>query len=60
MAEIVNLRMARKAKERADKDRKAQANRAKHGQTKGERQARKMESERSARELDSKKRESDA
>jgi hypothetical protein len=31
MAEIVNLRRARKAKGRAEKDRAADANRAKHG-----------------------------
>jgi len=31
MAEIVNLNKARKAKARTDKDRRAQANRVKHG-----------------------------
>lgn len=31
MAEIVNLRRARKAKARAEDDAKAQANRARHG-----------------------------
>ena len=31
MAEIVNLNKARKAKARIDKDRRAQANRVKHG-----------------------------
>ncbi|AXB77623.1 DUF4169 family protein [Novosphingobium sp. P6W] len=37
MAEIINLRMARKARDRAEDKAQAQANRAKHGQTKGER-----------------------
>jgi len=37
MAEIVNLRRARKAKTRADKDRTAEANRAKFGTAKSER-----------------------
>lgn len=39
MGNIVNLRQARKAKARSDKDRVAQANRAKFGRTKAERQA---------------------
>jgi len=34
LAEIVNLRQARKHKARADKETKAEANRAKFGQTK--------------------------
>lgn len=37
MADIVNLRMARKSRERAADKAQAEANRAKHGQTKGER-----------------------
>ena len=39
MAQIINLRMARKARERADENAQAQANRARHGRTKGERLA---------------------
>lgn len=39
MGNIVNLRQARKAKARSEKDRQAQANRAKFGRTKAERQA---------------------
>ncbi|SIQ19729.1 protein of unknown function [Rhizobium sp. RU20A] len=35
-AEIINLRMARKQKARADKERAADANRAAHGRTKAE------------------------
>lgn len=38
MAEIVNLRMARKQKARAEKERLADANRASHGRTKVERE----------------------
>ena len=36
MADIVNLRKARKAKTRAEADATAQANRIKHGRTKAE------------------------
>ena len=39
MAEIVNLRQARKAKARAGKEADAAANRAKFGRTKAEKQA---------------------
>jgi hypothetical protein len=38
MAEIVNLRQARKAKAREDKQEQAAANRAKFGRTKAERE----------------------
>jgi hypothetical protein len=34
MVDVINLRQARKAKERADKENRAQANRLKHGRTK--------------------------
>lgn len=37
MAEIVNLRSLRKQKARAEKERKAEANRALHGRTRAER-----------------------
>jgi hypothetical protein len=36
MADVVNLRQARKRKARADKDQQAAENRAKFGRTKGE------------------------
>ena len=36
MADVVNLRQARKRKERADKEQAAAENRAKHGRTNGE------------------------
>jgi len=39
MAEIVNLRQARKAKARASKETEAAANRAKFGRTKAEKEA---------------------
>jgi hypothetical protein len=59
MAEIVNLRQARKAiKRRQDAD-AASANRAKFGQTKGERTKREAEAERQDRLLDGAKREPD-
>ncbi|EQB13746.1 DUF4169 family protein [Novosphingobium lindaniclasticum] len=37
MAEIINLRMARKARARDDAQHRAQASRARHGRTKAER-----------------------
>jgi hypothetical protein len=52
MAEIVNLRQARKHKQRVDKDRQAAENRAKFGRTKGEKQRAVTESERGRRQLD--------
>lgn len=57
MAQIVNLRTARKrkAKEAAAKD--AAANRAAFGQTKAEKLKRKAEDQKAARDLDGKKRE---
>jgi hypothetical protein len=39
MAEIVNLKRARKRRERAEKEKDAEANRAKHGVPKEERDA---------------------
>ena len=55
MAEVVNLRLARKAKLRAESDKSAAANRAKHGRTKAERERIKAEAERTARDLEGKK-----
>lgn len=55
MAEVINLRMARKAKDRAEKARRADANRAKFGQAKADRKARRAETDRATRELDGKK-----
>lgn len=56
MADIINLRQARKTKARADKERQAEANRAKFGQSKASRQARLREEERTDRQLEGKKR----
>lgn len=52
MAEIVNLRQARKAKQREEATKQAAANRSKHGETKGEKLRRKQEAERLARTVD--------
>ncbi len=57
MAEPINLNKARKAKQRADKETVAAANRVKHGRTKAEKLADKAETERAARKLDQSRRE---
>ena len=57
MAEIVNLNRVRKAKARTDKTAKADANRAKFGRTKADKDAEKADAERRAALLDGAKRE---
>lgn len=57
MAEIINLRMARKARARAADQAKAQSNRAKHGQTRAERSLTTAELIRLDRTLEGAKRE---
>lgn len=57
MAEIVNLRLARKAKARSDASTAAATNRAKFGETKAARTARTLDEARAARLLDGAKRE---
>lgn len=57
MAEIINLRMARKARERAAAKAQADSNRAKHGRTLVERTATEAEIVRIDRVLDGAKRE---
>lgn len=52
MAEIVNLRQARKARKRASNAAEAQANRARHGATKAERLKAQYEAERLSRTVD--------
>jgi hypothetical protein len=52
MAEIVNLRLARKARRRAEAAGTAAQNRALHGRSKGERARDAVEAERLARTLD--------
>ena len=59
MAEIVNLRIARKARKRADKETQAAANRAKFGQTKAQKDANRIERDRTVRSLDGARREQD-
>ena len=55
MAEIVNLRRARKAKARDEKEKAADANRVLHGTPKDMRDLAKARSEKSARDLDARK-----
>ena len=55
MAEIINLRQARKAKRRADAAEVAASNRARHGRTRAEREREDMEQTRARTELDGKK-----
>lgn len=57
MAEIVNLRMARKAKARGTAKSLAEANRAKHGRTRSEREATEAEAARLSRTVEGAKRE---
>ena len=57
MGEVVNLRLVRKAKTRTNEAKLADAARAKSGETKAAKDARKLEQDRAARELDGMKRE---
>lgn len=59
MAEIVNLRQARKAAKRKQNEATAAANRAKFGRTRAERVAQASEQDRAARLLDGARREQD-
>lgn len=52
MVEIVNLRMARKARARTEAEQKAAQNRAKFGRTKAEKVAERAETERVTKMLD--------
>lgn len=56
MAEIVNLRLARKQKARAEKETAAAQNRILHGRTKAEKQRSAIEKERAERHIDGHKR----
>lgn len=58
MAEIVNLRLARKRKARSEKERAAEQNRISHGRSKAEKQSAKTLQEKSSAFLDSHRRES--
>lgn len=57
MAEVVNLRLARKAKRRDEKAQHAAANRAKFGEAKVSRLGRLAEEDRRVRDLDGHRRE---
>jgi len=57
MAEIVNLRMARKARKRTEAAETAAAARARHGQTKADRTRTNTDAAREARILDGARRE---
>lgn len=57
MAEIINLRQARKARQRGDAAKAADANRARHGRGKAERAVQALETARAARLLDGARRE---
>jgi hypothetical protein len=52
MADLINLRRARKAKARGEKEREAQANRTKHGVAKPVRDLAKARAEKDAHALD--------
>jgi predicted secreted protein len=56
MAEIINLRQARKQKARADKEARADQNRITFGRTKAEKELTKAERDLTQRRLDSHKR----
>lgn len=57
MAEIVNLRQARKARQRVEAERQAPANRSKHGEAKGEKLRRQQAADRLTRTVDGARRE---
>ena len=59
MAEVINLRMARKARARAASTKSAEANRAKFGRSKGDKTAQQAEAARRERDLDGAKRDPD-
>ena len=56
MADIINLRQARKNKVRAEKERTAQSNRSRFGRTKAEKQQDAFEADKLKRHLDGHKR----
>ena len=59
MAEVINLRLARKAKARGEAARQAEQNRALHGRSKAEKERQQIDAQRAARLLDGAKREQD-
>ena len=59
MAEVINLRLARKQRDRAAKAAQAASNRAVHGESKQAKAARKSETDRARRQLDGHQRDPD-
>jgi len=59
MSDVVNLRAARKARDRGEAQAQAAANRAKHGRTKGERLKEQQDKARQDRLVDGARREND-
>lgn len=59
MAEVINLRLARKARARNDAARQAAQNRAVHGQGRADRQLHKLEEARQNRQIDAHLRDKD-
>ena len=59
MSEVINLRQARKVKQRIDANARADANRMKFGQTKAERHKQRVDAERAERLLDGARRDTD-
>ena len=59
MAELINLRRARKARTRAEKDKQAKANRVAHGTPKTLRDLEKARSELTARRLENRRLDTD-
>ena len=57
MADLINLRNARRRAERQKKEREAEASRLAHGQPKALRELRKAEERKAARDLDARRRE---
>ena len=54
MGDVIYLSRYRKAKERAEKEKQAEANRVRHGRTKAEKKAVRLEQDRQAAELEGK------
>ncbi len=52
MTSVINLRQARKDRDRAEKRAKADANAAKHGRTKAQKAVEKSDADRAAKHLD--------
>lgn len=59
MGDVINLRLARKAKARGASARQAEQNRALHGRSKPEKERQQRDAERTARLLDGARREQD-